>query len=217
MNRKWKILIIVFTTIIIIIGSSIGIKYLLDQLAEEPPQNDPAEAPILLFPVENTDVLVAIAAFVWDNDSGFLHNGIDFYINDTATIVASCNMTCNGKNLFYNELGDHWQAGASFDINEDYELFIAFESFAENETFGNIQLDAILVEAGQEVTQGEVIGNLLLHRGGAHIHFMLHKNFEPVCPYLYFSEGAKTIFDALWNQIGLENNPCNGTSLLCSH
>lgn len=214
MERKWKIVIIVFTTIIVIIGSIIGIIALLNlPNGDIPPSNDPEEAPILSFLVGNTDVLIKLDAFIWDNVSGFVHNGIDFSINDTATIIASCNMTCNNKNLFYNSLGDHWQVGTSFTINEDYELLIAFESFAENETFGNIQLDAILVEIGQEVTQGELIGNLLYHRAGAHIHFMLSKNNEPVCPYLYFSAEAKTIFDDLWGQIGTSGNPCNGTSL----
>ncbi len=219
MNRKWKIVIIVFTTIVIIIGSIMGIIVLLNLPDGDlpPSQNDPPEAPILLFPVENTDVLITLDAFIWDNVSGFLHNGIDFGINDTATIIASCNMTCNDKNLFYNELGGHWQAGASFTINEDYELFVAFESFAENETFGNIQLDAIIVEIGQVVTQGELIGNLLYHRAGAHIHFMLQKNNEPVCPYQYFSADAKSIFDNLWVQIGTSSIPCNNTSLICSH
>ncbi len=218
MNRKWKIVIIVFTIIIIIIGSIMGIIVLLN-LPDGglPLPNNPPGAPILLFPVENTGVLITLDAFIWDNVSGFVHNGIDFGINDTATIIASCNMTCNDKNLFYNDLGDHWQAGASFTINEDYELFIAFESFAENETFGNIQLEAILVEIGQEVTRGELVGYLLYHRAGAHIHFMLQKNNEPVCPYQYFSAEAKTIFDGLWGQIGTSGNPCNGTSLLCSH
>jgi len=85
--------------------------------------------------------------FIW-NETHQIHNGIDFMINDTANIVASCNMTVNDKSLFYNELGDHWQVGLSFDINDDYELFIAFESFAQNETFGNLQLDAIIVDIG---------------------------------------------------------------------
>ena len=152
---------------------------------------------------------------IWGEESGFLHNGIDFGINDTATILACCNMTCNDKSLFYNEIGDHWQAGCSFTINDDYELFYAFESFAENETFGNIQLDAIDVEIGQEVTQGEIIGQLFLHRFGAHIHFMLHKNNEPVCPYQYFSTEAKGIFDTLWLEIGRGDTPCNET--FCIH
>ena len=84
---------------------------------------------------------------------------------------------------------------------------------AENETYGQIQLDNILVEIGQEVVAGEVIGYLLRHRPSAHIHYMLQMNFEPVCPYKYFSPEAKGIFDALWPYIGYGTNPCNDTSL----
>ncbi|MGC9781530.1 MAG: hypothetical protein HZR80_19990 [Candidatus Heimdallarchaeota archaeon] len=210
MERKWKITLGIFTSIIVLIGSTVGIIKLVDFLQNSNPSVINNEPPVLEFPVENIEVLITLDAFIW-NETAQIHNGIDFGINDTATIIAPCNMTVNDKNLFYNEIGDHWQAGLSFDINDDYELFIAFESFAENETFGNLQLDAMIVEIGQVVTQGELLGHLLFHRMGAHIHFMLHKNYKPVCPYLYFSSEAKTIFDTLWTQIGTSSNPCNGT------
>jgi hypothetical protein len=209
MERKWKLVLGISLSIIVLSGSSVGIIFLVNFLQDNNTTSN-NEPPVMDFPVENIEVLSMISAFIW-NETVQIHNGIDFMINDTANIIAPCNMTVNDKSLFYNALGDHWQAGLSFEINDDFELFIAFESFAQNETFGNLQLDAIIVDIGQEVIQGQSLGQLLLHRGGAHIHFMLHKNFEPVCPYLYFSSAAKTTFDNLWVQIGFGNDPCNGT------
>ncbi|NHJ47756.1 MAG: M23 family metallopeptidase [Asgard group archaeon] len=211
MQRNMKIILGVFTSIIIIAGSTVVVILLINNdnnNGNHTINNDP---PVMEFPIENVDVLMKIDAFIWDNISGFIHDGIDFGINDTATIIASCNMTVNDKGLFYNDIGGHWQAGASFTINDDYELFVAFESFAQNETFGNIQLDAITVEIGQEITKGDILGQLFYHEPGAHIHFMLHKKNVPVCPYQYFSPEAKAIFDTLWTQIGSSSYPCNGT------
>jgi hypothetical protein len=209
MKRKWKITLGISISLIVIIGGFLGGIALNNFLRENgiTTNNNP---PVLEFPVENIEVLIRIGGYIW-NDTVQIHNGIDFIINDTANIVASCNMTVNDKSLFYNELGDHWQAGISCTINDAFELFIAFESFAQNETYGNLQLDAIIVEIGQEVTAGQLLGQLFLHEPDAHIHFMLHKNNEPVCPYLYFSSDAKATFDTLYAQIGSSNNPCNGT------
>ena len=66
-----------------------------------------------------------------------------------------------------------------------------------------------------DVTEREVIGQLFMHRPSAHIHYMLHKNFEPVCPYKYFSSEAKTLFDTLYAVIGTSSDPCDGSSYFC--
>ncbi|MBK5112670.1 MAG: hypothetical protein KGD59_06375 [Candidatus Heimdallarchaeota archaeon] len=210
MQRKWKIILGITISLIIVIGGFAGGLLLNNYLRNNGSSGSNNDPPIFAFPVENTEVLSMLYGFIW-NETHEIHNGIDFMINATANILAPCNMTVNDKSLFYNEIGDHWQTGYSFDINDDFELFIAFESFAENETFGNLQLDALLVDIGDEVVQGQLLGPLFLHRGGAHIHFMLHKNNEPVCPYLYFSYDAKTTFDTLWSQLGSINSPCNGS------
>ncbi len=211
MQRKWKIVLGSFISIIILSGSAFAVILLLNNNDDEIRNEDD---PVLLFPVENTEVLVMLYGFVWDNISEeFIHEGIDFIVNDTATIIASTNMTCNDKGLYFNEGGGFWQAGCSFDINDAFELLIAFESFTTNETEGNIMLDNIFVEIGQEVTAGEVIGNLLYYGPGDHIHYALMKNNELVCPYPYFSNESKVIFDNLWAQIGLGTDPCNSTNL----
>jgi hypothetical protein len=221
MQKKWKILLTISTILVVGFGSFFGIYYLLNLQDDDDNNGDendfPSGPPSLSFPFAETNVLITLDPFTWDNETEIGHNGIDFGINDTATILATCNMTCNDKSLFYNELGGHWQAGCSFTYNDDFEIFYAFESFAQNETYGQIQLDAITVEIGQKVTQGEIIGQLFMHEPSAHIHFMIQRKFRPVCPYLYFNTVAKSIFDTLWPLIGTGTHPCNSTSLLCFH
>ena len=64
------------------------------------------------------------------------------------------------------------------------------------------QRDAIIVEVGDIVERGEVLGKLFCHGPGAHIDFGLLDQGEDACTYQYFSEAAKTIFDSLWDLYG---------------
>lgn len=209
MKRGTKIFLWAFLSTIIVIGGFAGGLALNHYFRNKNLEfND--DPPILLFPVENIETLVLLYAYnMTDPETG--HNGIDFTINSTANIIASCNMTVNDIVLVYNDIFGYWQAGVSFDINDAFELLIAFENFNVSETAGQQQLDAIIVEIGQVVTQGELIGQLLYLSPATHIHYSLQKNGQAVCPYLYFSTEAKGIFDSLWSQIGSSSDPCNGT------
>jgi len=207
MERKWKITFGVSLSIIVIIGGFAG-GLILNHYLRNDNQNLNDDPPVLAFPVENIETLVLLYAYnMTDPETG--HNGIDFTINSTANIIASCNMTVNDIVLVYNDIFGYWQAGVSFDINDAFELLIAFENFNVNETAGQQQLDAIVIEIGQFVTQGELIGQLLYLSPATHIHYSLQKNGLAVCPYLYFSSEAKGIFDILWDQIGSSTDPCN--------
>ena len=209
MERKWKITLGIFISLIVVVGGFAGgieiYNYVLERNSV---YND--DPPILVFPVENIETLEMLYAYnMSDLETG--HNGIDFIINSTANIIASCNMTVNDKVSGYNEDGGFYYAGVSFDINDAFELLIGFENFNESATAGEQQLNALVVEVGQVVTQGELIGQLLYLSPGTHIHYSLQKNGQAVCPYLYFSVEAKGIFDNLWSQIGSSSDPCNGT------
>ncbi|MFW9923615.1 MAG: hypothetical protein ACFFDW_10065 [Candidatus Thorarchaeota archaeon] len=210
MSRKTTLIFLVIISIVIILGSISGILYFVFQ-NNEPPNEYPDGPPVFEFFVENPEVLCMLGAY-GTGDWGFYHNGIDFMINATANIIAPCNMTVNDVVLFYNDLGGHWQVGTSFTYNEEYEIFMAFESFAENETFGQLQYDAIVVEIGQKLVTGQFIGQLFMHRPAAHIHFMIQKEGECLCPYQFFSTDAKAQFDVLWDIIGICDSPCGDTT-----
>lgn len=209
MDRKRKIILSIVISTMIIIGGFAGGLALNHFLRNREEEYDDTP-PILEFPIENTDSLEMIYGYnMTDPTNG--HNGIDFITNITTNVIASYNMTVNDKVLSYSSEGSFWQAGVSFDINDAYELFYAFENFAENETAGQEQYDAITVEIGQEVVAGDVIGQLIHLGSGTHIHYMIQKNGEAVCPYLHFSPSAKSTFDILWSSIGTGVDPCNIT------
>ena len=88
------------------------------------------------------------------------------------------------------------------EYNERFVIEISFESWAQNETYANYQRDAINVTEGQMIQEGDIIGMLLYHGEGTHIDFSMRDQDEVICPYQYFSNEAKTIFDALWDKCG---------------
>ena len=209
MDRKRKIVLGIIISITIVLGGFGGYLALNHYLRNQNQDYDDTP-PILLFPVDDINTLELLYGFnMTDPENG--HNGIDFIINTTVNIIASCNMTVNDKSMMYIDNGGFWQAGISCDVNDAYEIFYAFENFATNETAGQEQLDAITVEIGQEIIAGDIIGQLLYLSSGTHIHYMLHNNGQAVCPYEYFSPSVKNTFDILWTEIGYPGEPCNCT------
>ena len=212
MQRKWKIVLVVSVTVVVLIGGFIGIAKLLNYLKyNRPPETEvDADPPVLDFIFENISHIHRICGYGYIGSN--FHNGIDFIINYSATnILAPCNMTMSAKELVYMSGVDHWAVKTEFVINEVYWMIIGFESFARNETFGNYQLDAILVDVNDTITKGQLIGPLFIHDGSAHIHFGLYNGSDTVCPYNYFSSTAKAIFDYLFPLLSIEDIPCNTT------
>ncbi len=208
MSRKGRILLITFI-VIIIIGGGIGGFFLWFSW----PAVWSNEAPVLAFPVEDSNVIHIIQGY-GNMPWGVFHNGIDFGCNISVNILAPCDVRVTGiKTWMYATDPDRWQTSVQFNINWAYTLDIAFESWALNESFGNIQLEAIIVKVNQIIPQGGILGQLLNHGEGCHIHFMIKYKGEPVCPYLLFSEDAKNLFDSLWAINSIGGIPCNNTSV----
>jgi len=199
MARKKKILLAVLIPIIVI-SLGIGGLYLGAVIRKNRISN--LTAPIIDFPVENSNVVKSIWGY--GNQSGDHHNGIDFGCDTSVNIIAWCNLEVIDIETFYNEGGGHWQTNVGLKFNEKYSFVCAFEPWALNETYGYYQHDAIVVEVGQTISRGEVIGELLNYGEGTHIHFGMYDDTEnvDVCPYHYFSETAKSIFDPIWDANG---------------
>ena len=98
-------------------------------------------------------------------------------------------------------------------FNDRFEFDCAFESWALNETYADIQRNAINVVEGQIVQRGGILGELLYHGGGTHIHFGMYDLGEAVCAYHYFSGTAKAIFDPLWDKYGYGDDSWYDTSI----
>lgn len=208
MKRKTKIFLGIFIPILLI-GSGIG-GFVLWSIWPATWSTDP---PVLEFPVENIDVIHALGGY-GDTGLGFFHNGIDFGCNESVNIIASCDVrVIEIKTWMYATDPDRWQTSVRMRTTFGYILEIAFESWALNESFGNLQKDALQLKIGQKVQQGEVLGELLYHGSGTHIHYMIRNNRDSICPYQFFSTNAKAIFDPLWIQYGNGVYVCNDTSL----
>lgn len=169
------------------------------------------DPPIVDFPVENPDVIHILWGY--GDQGGDFHNGIDFGCNTSVNILAWCDLTVTDIDTFFNDAGGHWQTNVALEFNERFEFVCAFEPWALNETYANIQRDAINFEVGQTVQRGEVLGELLYQGSGTHIHFGMYDLGESVCAYHYFSETAKAIFDPLWDKYGWGDDSWYDTSV----
>ncbi len=207
MKRGNKIILGIFISIIIAFGFVIGGVKLWDIYLQRKP---PIAPPPLDFLFDNTSGIIRISGYGYVPWGGW-HNGFDFIINTSSIIIAPCDMEVTEVTLEYLEGGGHWAVKTTYELNKDYFLLIGFESWALNETYGNYQLDEITVDVGQLINKGEVIGTLLYHRIDAHIHYALYEKGDTVCPYPFFSEEAKIIFDMLWSLYGVSILPCNET------
>ncbi|HUT82591.1 MAG TPA: hypothetical protein VMZ29_15450 [Candidatus Bathyarchaeia archaeon] len=207
MKQRSKILLGIFIPIIII-GSSLGVFALWAYL----PAEWSREAPVLEFPVALVEVIHIIGGYGYVPWGGF-HNGIDFGCNTSVNILAPCNVRVVGIRtwMYSTDPPDRWQTSVQFITTWGYELSIAFESWALNETFADIQQEAVPLSLNQKISQGEVLGQLLYHGNGCHIHFMIRHNGVDICPYQLFSATAKAIFDPLFAVCGVGGVPCNET------
>ncbi|MFW9923088.1 MAG: hypothetical protein ACFFDW_07335 [Candidatus Thorarchaeota archaeon] len=209
MSRKARIFLAIFIPIMLICAGFGGFFLWLKW-----PATWSRGAPVLAFPVENSSVIHIIQGYgnmPWDN----FHNGIDFGCNTSVNILAPCAVRVTGmKTWMYATDPDRWQTSVQFTFNWFYTLDIAFESWALNETFAAIQREAIVIKINDIIPQGGVLGQLLYHGDRCHIHFMIKYKGEPVCPYQYFNEDAKDLFDILWAINSIGGTPCNETTII---
>jgi hypothetical protein len=94
--------------------------------------------------------------------------------------------------LWQNNISLNWQVNVRIKYNSTYSVEYAFEPFSAVQSDGDTQRTNILISAGQNVAQGDIIGNLYTVGSGAHVHFGLYKNGAAICPEPYFTSEAKT-------------------------
>ncbi|MHA1232550.1 MAG: hypothetical protein ACTSPQ_18115 [Candidatus Helarchaeota archaeon] len=204
MKKKYIILIVVVITITtlgigIIIFNSIFTRY--------PNTLSEGEVPVLCLPIYNFTSCDAIQGYGQIADD-FYHNGIDFGVNATTTIVSPHDAYIETIKFWYNDKGGHWQTNVRLWLNYQWRLEIVFESWALNESYGQKQRDAIIVQNGQYVKANQSLGNLLVHGPGAHIHFGVYYNGNDKCPYNYFSSEAKVIFENIFYRVNYTRYWC---------
>lgn len=124
---------------------------------------------------------------------GFVHDGIDFSPNgNLKPFQAVSSGVVEVVMLMQNNISSNWQVNVRIKYNSTYSVEYAFEPFSAAQSDGNTQLANILVSVGQNVAQGDVIGNLYTVGSGAHVHFGLYKSGAAICPEPYFTPEART-------------------------
>lgn len=198
MKKSVKILLI-FLIPIILAGAGIG-GYKIYEVFLNRSIRD-LEAPELSFPVANIDVIHIIWGYGAHGDS--FHGGIDYGCNTSVYILAPCDAQVTRiETWMYSTDPILWETEVQLEFNKKYLIAISFESWAQNETYANLQRDAINATDGQFLQQGDIIGMLLYHGSGTHIDFAVKELDEFTCPYQFFNSEAKDIFWDLWPVCG---------------
>ncbi|MHA1148495.1 MAG: hypothetical protein ACTSR8_09640 [Promethearchaeota archaeon] len=161
--------------------------------------------PLFSFVLKSSDNLTSIQGF-WSG-----HNGIDFRVNDSTIILCPYDAYVVEVRTFYNDVGYHWQTNINFRLNDEWQYNLKFESWATDEENSTLQRDNVNVKVGDKILANQTVGTLLHHGSGCHVHFDIYNVYQGQfkCPYLYFSDAAKAIFDPLYAQFGTPSgSPC---------
>jgi hypothetical protein len=151
----------------------------------------PWQQPSMRLPLNNFDTFDIFNSFNSAN-----HNGLDFGVNASTSIVAPCDMFVFEVKCWYNERGGHWQTNVRAYLSFTWMLEIAFESWATDEPRARVQEQAITGKAWTRLPAGALLGTLLYEGEGAHIHFMIKENNAAVCPFPYFTPAAQASLTA---------------------
>ena len=204
MGKKRKIGLIILLSITVI-GLGFG-GFVLWKMAPAHWTADPIQ---IAFPISDTQYIDALQGF-GEMPWGDFHNGIDFGVNHSVELIAPCDLRITGLKTWYNEGGGHWQTNIGGSYNWKYRFDIAVESWALNETYGNLQRDALTIKVGQIVKQGDSLGHLLSFGCCAHIHFGMKESGTNVCPYQFMTPYAQSLTDSFYAMYGYSNNTICG-------
>ncbi|MFX1256207.1 MAG: hypothetical protein ACFFCZ_31660 [Promethearchaeota archaeon] len=121
---------------------------------------------------------------------GFAHQAIDFFTFNNSPFQAVADCTLTDKAKFYNSGNGKWQVGLRLDYNSDVFFGYAFEPDSANESHGDQQLAMIPHTEGTQLKKGDLLGNLLAVRDGAHVDWAIFIYETRVCPAPYFTPEA---------------------------
>ena len=116
--------------------------------------------------------------------------GVDFFpLGDGSRFLVAAAGTIEFVELWQN--GENWQVNVLIRHNERYSSEYGFEPMSGGAATGQAQLARVAVCAGQEVSQGDLLGLLSQVGEGAHVHFRVRDGPESVCPSDLFTEEAQ--------------------------
>jgi murein DD-endopeptidase MepM/ murein hydrolase activator NlpD len=147
----------------------------------------------LRYPVQDVSQIRIMEAFSTDASApwGFAHNGIDFMTDrEREPVIAAASGTITRVTLSRFAPLNNWQVNISLRVNNRYSLAYAIEPMSSDDAVGQAQLALITVQAGQMVTAGDVMGELIGGVNGAHIHWGISDATvdRAVCPAPFLSD-----------------------------
>ncbi|WXG44396.1 MAG: hypothetical protein WED04_10240 [Promethearchaeati archaeon SRVP18_Atabeyarchaeia-1] len=193
MSRKVKIAASAVIVSLLCVGSGLAWLFLFRHPGTLPLGETPAIG-LPLYDFSHNNMIGGFGNIHRLDNTTYYHNGIDFSVNGTTNFVCPFSAYVDEVRTWFNDKGGHWQTNVRLWINSQWAIEIIFESWALNETYGNLEADAVSVVLGQLVVANQTVGNLLVFGNGAHVHFGVLSNSNAICPYNVFTPSAKATF-----------------------
>ena len=158
---------------------------------------------LLEFPFADSGVIVRMASWGIPNWSGSApHNGIDLVVDSTLTSALIISPTAgevrsvtSAENSFSNPVGQ-LMVTIAIRVNDEWTVNLVLEPGTADPALKAAQLAAVRVRAGQTLTIGSPVADLLVGSlGYTHLHYMVERGNANVCAYAHSSEAAKRTFE----------------------
>ena len=195
MNRK-RLAIILIIIIIVATGGILS-TYLLYQMGfffDPGERYDWQKLDYMGAPFINKSDLTAWNEGYSESDScpwGFTHNGLDFFFNDSAPVLAmapgqvfTIDFVDTGASV------NRYHIRINIRFSREIVLNYGFEPWTNNENDARKQLEQLQINVGDWVNIGDKIADFVAYNESAHIHFDIKLNGNQVCPKDYFSDDA---------------------------
>lgn len=159
-------------------------------------------------PIYNTSAISLVTPYVSISDVSRIshyvvtssggHNGFDFLATQNMTMRAAAAGTVMDVERKTNSVHGVLQVNLRIRINDKYTTVYNFEPFTTTISEIEAQEAAILVAAGDHVSQGQIIGTLLPYDSSAHVHFGVKEYADEVCPETFFADSDAAAMLALY-------------------
>lgn len=157
------------------------------------------ELPVFRLPVADINAVRIMEAYSTSADAPwkFAHNGIDFMTSQAREpIYAVSAGTVQRVELERRPPLNNWQVGVIVRVNDQYNTVYTFEPMTADDAIGQQQREAVLVTPGQQLQAGDMIGELIGGKSGAHLHWgVVPVGASAICPAPFFT--AETIAQML--------------------
>ncbi len=130
---------------------------------------------------------------------GFAHNGLDFFFNDSAPVIA---MTPGQVQAIefreFDEPVNKYHIKLHIRFNSEIVLVYGFEPWTNVESEAKVQQNKLSISVGDWVALGDNLAEFVAYEGSAHIHLDFLLNNNQICPKTYFStEGYNKMMDMI--------------------